>query len=138
MLLLDNSAWSRINTLSQRRANQIADLFEAGEIAVSLPFLLEAGYSARGKHDHANLIDELLALPQLSITSEVEARAIDAQRQLAKTGHHRLPPVDLLIAAIADFYGVGVLHYDPDYDLIAKRTNLKFHSEWIARRGSID
>jgi hypothetical protein len=99
--------------------------------------LLEAGYSARTAADHRDLVDELLALPWAAIDDAVERRAVDAQRQLARTGHHRLPPVDILLAALADRHRLGILHYDRDYDLIAARTDLRFASEWLASAGSL-
>jgi predicted nucleic acid-binding protein len=138
-LLLDNSAFARLNDprLSDARAAEIADALEAGRIATSLPFLLEAGYSARSARNHGELLDELLALPRFEIDHEVEQRAIDAQRQLSRAGHHRLPPVDLILAAAADCHSLGVLHYDGDYDLIAERTNLDFGSVWLAPAGTI-
>jgi predicted nucleic acid-binding protein len=138
-LLLDNSAWARLGdpALSDARASEIADALEAGRIATSLPFLLEAGYSARSVRDHEELLDGLLALPRFEIDEEVERRAVDAQRLLARLGHHRLPPVDLIVAAIADRHGLGVLHYDRDYDLIAEKTDLDFESVWLAAAGTV-
>jgi predicted nucleic acid-binding protein len=138
-LLLDNSAWARLDqpSLAQTRADEIADLLEPGQIAVCLPFLLEAGYSARDLVEHEALVDDLLALPLVSINVAVERRALDAQRQLARAGHRRLPPVDLIIAAAAEVNALGVLHYDGDYDLIAERTDLRFGSVWLAERGSL-
>jgi predicted nucleic acid-binding protein len=139
-VLLDNSAWVRLAApaLPRARSAELADALEAGQIAVCLPFLLEAGYSARDARDHDALLDELLALPRFAIDDEVERRALDAQRQLARAGHHRLPPVDLLLAALADRHGLGVLHYDRDYDVLAERTDLEFESVWLTQRGSID
>jgi predicted nucleic acid-binding protein len=136
-LLLDNSAWARLGILGADRAGEIADALEAGEIGACLPFLLEAGYSARHAAGHAELMTELLALPQYEIDPQVEQRALDAQHQLARAGHHRLPPVDLLVAALADRHGLGVLHYDADYDILAARTDLRFESVWLAQRGSL-
>ncbi len=34
--------------------------------------------------------------------------------------------------------GLGVLHYDRDYDTIAEHTSLRFKSIWVAPKGSID
>lgn len=138
-LLLDNSAFVRLTSpaLKERRAQEIADALEQRLIGVCLPFLLEAGYSARSAADHDELLRELMALPMLHIDDEVERRAIDAQGQLARAGHHRLPPVDLIISALADRHGVGVLHYDRDYDTLTTRTDLRFTSVWLARRGSL-
>ena len=68
------------------------------------------------------------------------ASALIAQAELAKTPgiSHRVKPVDLLIAAIAAITKIGVLHYDHDYDTIAKHTPLAFASTWVAPRGSMD
>ena len=138
-LLLDNSAWARLAdaALPADRADEIADALESGGVVACLPFLLEAGYSARNAHEHAQLLTELLALPQYHIDEAVEHRALDAQAQLARAAHHRLPPVDLLIAALADRYDLAVLHYDHDYDLIAEKTDLSFESVWLAERGTL-
>jgi predicted nucleic acid-binding protein len=83
------------------------------------------------------LIGDLLALPRVRIDEQVEERALDAQRQLARVGHHRLPPVDVIVAAIADTHGLGILHYDIDYDLLAEKTDLSYESVWLADRGSL-
>ena len=138
-LLLDNSAWARLGNpaLGAKRTNEIAEDIESGRVAVCLPFLLEAGYSARNARNHDDLLDDLLGLPFVPIDERVERRAIAAQRRLARVGHHRLPPVDLLVAAIAERHGLGVLHYDHDYDLLAEKTDLQFASVWLAPPGGI-
>jgi predicted nucleic acid-binding protein len=136
-LLMDNSAWARLGATPRSRAAEIAALIESGLIATCLPFLLEAGYSARGAREHDELLGDLATLPRFPIDADVEQRALDAQRQLARVGHHRLPPVDLLVAAVADRHGLGVLHYDGDYDLLAEKTDLAFDSVWLAPRGSL-
>jgi predicted nucleic acid-binding protein len=139
VLLIDNSAWVRLGdpALTDELVLELGAAIEDGAIAVSLPFILEAGYSARSGREHDELIGELSALPHLAIDEAVEERAVEAQRQLARLGHHRLPPVDVLIAALADRHGVGVLHYDRDYDVLAERTDLSFESRWLAAPGTI-
>ena len=137
VLLLDNSAWARLSALPPERADEIAGLIEAGRIGTCLPFLLEAGYSARNVRDRDDLMAELAALPRFPLDADVERRAEDAQRRLTMIGHHRLPPVDLLVAAVADRHGLDVLHYDSDYDLIEEHTDLTFGSVWVAPRGSL-
>jgi predicted nucleic acid-binding protein len=138
-LLLDNSAWVRIalGMVPDPRASEIGSQFTAGEVAVTSPFLLEAGFSARGAPEHAALFERLLAFPFLGIDEQVERRALAAQSQLARAGHHRLAPTDLMMAALAERHEVGVLHYDSDYDLIRERTDLRFESVWLAERGSL-
>lgn len=138
MLLLDNSAWSRL-LAGVPGVGQEAVLrwIEEDRLATCLPFLLEAGYSARSASDHKELLRRLEQLPRLPVDGAVERVALDAQRELAADGHHRLAPTDLVIAACAHLAGGGVLHYDRDYDLIAKHTRLKFESVWLAAPDSL-
>lgn len=83
------------------------------------------------------MMDDLSKLPRLEIDKDIEAVALDAQRELADIGHHRLPPADVMIAACAHVAGMGVLHYDSDYDLLATQTSLTFESEWLAQPGAL-
>lgn len=138
-LLLDNSAWARLwhPSLHRRRVGEVAKLLEAGRLVACLPFALEAGYPARGPKEHDELVSRLLELPFASIDEAVERLAIDAQRQLARAGHHRLPPADLLTAAIAVCHELGVLHYDADFDVISAHTDLRFDSVWLIPRGTL-
>lgn len=105
------------------------------QLATCLPFLLEAGYSARSGSERSAMMADLAALPRVEIDGDVEAAALEAQRELAEVGHHRLPPADVIIAACAHIAGMGVLHYDGDYDLLVKHTSLHFSSEWLAEPG---
>lgn len=138
-LLIDNSAWARLwnGSVSPWRVSEIADQLDAGLIAICLPFLLEAGYSARDGGDHDKFYDGMVAFPYVAIDRLVERRALDAQSQLSRAGHHRMPPTDLTLAALADRHQLGVLHYDNDFDLIVEKTDLDFHSEWLMPRGSL-
>jgi predicted nucleic acid-binding protein len=140
VLLLDNSAWARLElpSLAEDRRAELADMIERGEIAVCTPFLLEAGWSARGGTHHDQLLADLLLLPRLRIDAHVEDAAVDAQRDLARRGHDRsAPPADLLIAACAHVHGAGVLHYDRDYDVLVELTGLAFESHWLASAGTL-
>jgi hypothetical protein len=80
------------------------------------------------------MMADLEKLPRVEIDKDVEAAALDAQRELADIGHYRLAPADV-IGACAHVAGMGVLHYDSDYDLLVKRTGLRFRSEWLAQPG---
>lgn len=140
MLLLDNSAWSRVvaGGLPTDRAEAVADWLEQGQLAICLPFLLEAGYSARASADYQEMMDEFdLLFPRVEIATPMEERALLTQRELAARGHHRLAPIDVMIAACAHEVGAGVLHYDRDYDLIAEHTSLSFESVWLAPAGAL-
>ncbi|HEX5853689.1 MAG TPA: PIN domain-containing protein [Solirubrobacteraceae bacterium] len=139
MLLLDNSAWARLlqGAVAKDRAKTIAASMEQGEIAVCLPFLLEAGYSARSGSDRRALMARFDELPRIAIDGEIERLAMQAQRELADIGHHRLAPMDVMIAACAHRAEAGVLHYDGDYELLAAHTSLVFESQWLAPPGTL-
>lgn len=74
----------------------------------------------------------LLELPYAPIDAAAERLALEAQSALSRSGHHRLPPVDLLVAALAHRDGCDVLHCDRHFDLILARTSLRFESIWLA------
>ncbi len=140
MLLLDNSAWSRLllkGMVPKERAKAIVAYIDEERVATCLPFLLEVGCSARSAADYRRIADRLGRLPRILVDREVERLALEAQRELAEVGHHRLAPIDVLIAACAHRAEAGVLHYDRDYDLIAEHTSLAFESEWLASPGSL-
>ncbi|MGI8594225.1 MAG: PIN domain-containing protein [Solirubrobacteraceae bacterium] len=137
--LLDTSAWHRLThpDLHAARRDEILDRAERGVLAVCLPVLLEAGSSARDARTHEEVVARLLDLPWCDLGPGAQQSALDAQRELARAGHHRLAPVDLMIAAVADEHRCAVLHYDTDFDLLAEHTSLRFESEWLAKRGTL-
>lgn len=50
----------------------------------------------------------------------------------------RVRTADLLIASLAVQHGIGVVHYDSDYDVIGDLGAESFDSEWLAPRGSLE
>jgi predicted nucleic acid-binding protein len=140
-LLLDDSVWARL--LDGQLAGAPKKTFEtalaAGELWTCPPALLEMRYSARDRDGFALTAKRLDALPHARLTAEAAARAVTAQAELAAAAgvSHRVKPVDLLIAAIAASEDLGVLHYDHDYDTIARHTSLSFAGVWVAPRGSL-
>jgi predicted nucleic acid-binding protein len=140
LALLDTSAWARVRDgrIAGSGAERIAGGIERGELAMTEPLMLEMRYSARDAHDFARLAEELDALPLLTLDEASVRRAMDAQEQLGehRSVSHRVKPVDLLVAGVADRHRAAILHYDGDYDLIAEHTDLSFESVWAAERGS--
>jgi predicted nucleic acid-binding protein len=140
-VLLDMSAWGRL--LLDRFTPDDRERYEravrAGEVLVCEPFMLEALYSARDGADHARLSAHLGALPFAASGPRTLRLALDVQARLAQTRgiSHRVKPIDLLVAVIADEHAAGVLHYDHDYDLIAEHSGLRLNSVWVADRGSV-
>lgn len=139
MLLLDHSAWSRLidDQVPEAREETVLDWIGAERLGTCLPFLLEAGYSARTGQEYRLNMGRLEQLPKVLVDREVERTAQTAQHELARSGHHRLSPNDLIIAACAAVVNGGVLHYDRDYDLIREQTSLDFESIWLVEPGTL-
>ena len=134
--LADKSALARMTHADV--AERLAPLILGGQVAtcaVSSPVDLEVLYSARSLGDYEEILVERGALPTLPLTETVASRALDVQHLLARRGQHRVPVPDLLIAATAEVNGVAVIHYDADYDRIARVTGQP--AEWVVPRGSI-
>lgn len=141
LTLLDTSVWARLRDgrISGETADRLYARIEQGELALTEPLLLEIRYSARDGADFNLLAEELDAMPLLTLDSAAVRRSLDAQAQLAALPDvsHRVKPIDLLVAAVAERRNANLLHYDADYALLAERTDLAFESVWVAERGSI-
>jgi predicted nucleic acid-binding protein len=139
LLLLDHSAWSRLvaDQAPPHRENDVLDWIDDGILTTCSPFLLEAGFSAFNAVEHSEGMQRLERLSHFPIDEAVERAALRAQSDLARVGHHRLPPADLMIAACAHVAGGGVLHYDRDFDLILEHAGLSFESVWLAEPGTL-
>lgn len=141
LLLLDTSVWARLRDgrISGSAAERLYTRIERGELALTEPLLLEMRYSARDATDFKLLAEELDAMPLLSLEATAVGRSLEAQAQLAALPDisHRVKPIDLLVAAVAEHHDSAVLHYDADYQLLAERTDLAFDSVWGASRGSL-
>jgi predicted nucleic acid-binding protein len=133
--LIDTSAAARMTHPAV--AAQLAPLIEAGFVATTAQLDAEALYSARNPAEYEQLwSDRRLAYEYLPTNDEHWQTAMDAQRQLARTGRHRAVGVaDLLIATLADAYDVTLIHYDTDFEIAAEV--LPFRHQWVLERGSI-
>ena len=131
--LADKSALARMTHAYV--AERLAPLILGGQVATCAVIDLEVLYSARSLGDYEEILVERGALPTLPLTETVASRALDVQHLLARRGQHRVPVPDLLIAATAEVNGVAVIHYDADYDRIARVTGQP--AEWVVPRGSI-
>ena len=134
MALLDASAFWRLTSpgLADQRVQELADRVSRGLVAASTPLLLEV----RAGRDIPPA--DPGELPLLWISERAEGRAAELQRQLrAQHQHLGVPPLDYLIAAIAEDHGAAILHYDSDFALLAARTDLAVPVEPLAPLGSL-
>ena len=132
--LVDKSALARMPLEPVRR--RLAPIIEAGEAATCSIVDLEVLYSVRNFEEHRRTRRRRsLAYTKVPLTEDVFDRAMDVQGELSKSGRHRVPIPDLLVAAAAETGGLTVLHYDSDYDTIAEVTGQPV--EWVVPRGSL-
>jgi predicted nucleic acid-binding protein len=131
----DTSAWARASHAADAWNSAIAE----DRLATSDLVTLELLYSARDGRDFDHWADRLSLLQQARVTPAVLVAARDAFRELAHRHplfHRSVTVTDLVTAAAAEEAGMGVLHYDADFDTLA--TALSFESRWLAPRGSLD
>lgn len=109
LLLIDKSAYVR--------GAATADL--DGEFCLCAVSRLEMLFSARSPTEYTALEEELATFRDLRMDTETLASAETAQRELARSGRHRVPIADLLIAACAQQHAADVVHVDRHFDLLA-------------------
>jgi predicted nucleic acid-binding protein len=84
------------------------------------------------------LLDQLYeAYTWVPMPDAVFQRAKQVQAMLTPRGEHRCAgPVDLLVAATAELSGLTLLHYDRDFDAVARATGQPV--SWVAAPGSVN
>jgi len=93
----------------------------AGKIAWCSMVGMELLWTASSLTSFLEQRAEFEALPQLEISARTWERAMDVWEELVRRGRHRqVTPPDLLIAATAELAGVGLCHYDRDFETIAE------------------
>ena len=133
-MLLDASAFWRLGSsqLDAERRREVADWIARGIVAASTLLLLET----RAGRDLPPA--DPGELPWLWISERAERRATDLQQQLRAAHQHLgVPPLDYLIAAIAEDHGASILHYDADFERLAAHTDLAATVEALAPLGSL-
>ncbi|HEX7300731.1 MAG TPA: PIN domain-containing protein [Solirubrobacteraceae bacterium] len=124
-MLGDTSAWI---ALRRGRAEQVAAVravLRKGLMATCAPVRLELLRGARSRLELAAMRQRLSLLSSCAVQASTWARAEEVLALLAarRGGRHRgMPPMDLLIAAIAEAHALPVLHDDEHFELIAQVT----------------
>lgn len=139
MLLADSSAWiwSRRRGYPELRT-WFDERLEEAEIATCDLVRLELLFGTRSADEHRQRRQELDALDTCPITPREWRRAIEVQGALAELGpdHQEVAkPADLVVAAAAEAAGVELLHYDEDFDWIARVTRQPIR--WLASPGTL-
>ena len=133
--LADTSALARLR--HQTVAAVLGPLIEAGLVATCGVTESELGWATRTAAEFDQLrADRDTGYEWLAIHDEDWRRALDVQARLWHSGQIRAVGFpDLLVAAVAERERVTLLHYDSDYDLIARITRQPVR--WIVPRGTV-
>ncbi|WP_406492739.1 PIN domain nuclease [Streptomyces sp. NBC_01604] len=120
--LIDTSALARV--LLRQTTTEWDDRIGAGLVAICDITELEVLYSARSAADRARLKAALDAhYVWYPMPDGIYRRSRIVQEQLTAKGEHRSAgPVDLLVAAAAEEAGFTLLHFDRDFETIARTT----------------
>lgn len=138
-VLLDNSVIQRAPR-DETVASAVRLLSDRGHVLCSSAVsCLEAGYSARSRREHDEVLRRLtqsfVLLPLVTAVGEVAAQL---QSAMFAVGVGRaVGVVDLLHAATAIVHDAVVVHYDADFEHIAK-VDSRFRQVWIVPAGSVD
>ncbi len=133
--LADKSALTRRETRPEVRA-ALESLLLAGEVATCGIVNLEMLYSASSRSNYRAAAQALAGMPRAPLDEGCVGRALEVQAMLAERSQHRAVPLpDLLVAACAERAELTVLHYDADFDRIAKLTGQRV--QWVVPRGSV-
>ncbi len=131
----DKSALTRRDTRSEVR-EALEPLLLAGEVATCGIVELELLYSATSRATYRALSEALRGMPRVPVDEGCVRRALEVQAMLAERSQHRAVPLpDLLVAACAERAGLGVLHYDADFERIGELTGQAVR--WVVPRGSV-
>jgi predicted nucleic acid-binding protein len=133
--LADTSALARLR--HPQVLAVLGPLIEAGLVATCGVIEFELGWATRSAAEYDQVrADRDAGYEWLATHDEDWRRALDVQGALWRAGQMRsvgLP--DLLIAAIAERERVTVVHYDSDYDQVAKITGQP--TQWVVPPGTV-
>lgn len=134
LYLIDTSALARMNHGPVR--DIVAGLIVDHVAATCITVDLEAEYSGRNEADVRAIAGRRRAsYVVLPINETIAERAREVQIRMAARGHHRAAGViDVLTAAVAEYHGAVMLHYDADFEHIATTTGQP--QVWVVPRGS--
>ena len=86
--------------------------------------------------EHRKLARARSGFAYLETSDAMLRRARELQGSLAKRGQHRAVSIpDLIICAVAEHHAATVLHYDKDFELIAKVSRVDVR--WVVPQGSV-
>jgi predicted nucleic acid-binding protein len=133
--LADKSALARLHLPAVRE--ELEPLITRALVGICGVTELEMLYSARNIQERARMKEQLEAsLDRVDIPEDIWERAADIQEAVTEQAQHRSASIpDLIVAATARAHGLAILHYDRDFDTIARFTEQP--ARWIVAPGTV-
>jgi predicted nucleic acid-binding protein len=133
--LADKSALARLHLPAVRE--ELEPLMQRALVGMCGVTELEMLYSARNIQERARMREHLEAsLNQVDTPEDIWQQAAEIQEALTEQAQHRSASIpDLIVAATARARGLEILHYDRDFDTIARYTEQPAH--WIVPPGTV-
>ncbi|HXW59141.1 MAG TPA: PIN domain-containing protein [Solirubrobacteraceae bacterium] len=143
-LIADTSVWSNIRKKAapQTARQEVREAVLGGQLRSSPLVALELTWGARNAKEAQEKTKATAAVltgaRELRVTQDIVDKALVALGQMVgwSPDPDKAPVVDALIAATAQANGIGVLHYNKDFDRISPLLG-GYQSVWVAPRGSI-
>jgi predicted nucleic acid-binding protein len=133
--LADKSALARLHLPAVREV--LEPLMVRALVGICGVTELEMPYSARNIQERARMKEQLEAsLDRIDIPGDIWEQAAEIQEALTEQAQHRSASIpDLIIAATARARRLEVLHYDRDFETIARYTDQP--TRWIVPPGTV-
>jgi hypothetical protein len=133
--LVDKSALARLHLPAVRE--ELEPLMMRALVGICGVTELEMLYSARNIQERARMKEQLQAsLDQVETPADIWERAAVIQEALTEQAQHRSASIpDLLVAATGRAHSLEILHYDRDFDTIARFTEQAVR--WIVPPGTV-
>ncbi|MDX6316108.1 PIN domain nuclease [Actinacidiphila soli] len=134
--LIDKSAAARL--FRAQPFEEWGGILEQGRIGVCAPTEFEILYSARSHAEYTETKETLRDLyGWYPVPDDGWRRLLELHEKLAAGGQHRAAGMaDLLVAVTAMHHRLTLLHYDHDFETIARHSDLE--TRWLAEPGSLD
>ena len=133
--LADKSALARLHLPAVRE--ELEPLIVRALVGICGVTELEMLFSARNIQERSRMKEQLAAsLDRVDTPQDIWEQAAEIQEALTEQAQHRSASIpDLIVAATARARGLEILHYDRDFDTIARYTEQP--ARWIVPPGTV-
>lgn len=133
--LVDKSALARLHLPAVRE--ELEPLIARALVGICGVTELEMLFSARNIQERSRMKEQLEAsMDRVDTPEDIWEQAAEIQEALTEQAQHRSASIpDLIVAATARVRGLEILHYDRDFDTIARHTEQPVR--WIVPSGTV-